>query len=621
MAVGWTLGDGKYTKVCEKITSNLHRRCSLSLCGMDNVTQPRFARAHSPITEQLIGEADLCVYVLSTVYGVKEEDAVALMQVSASLPVLVVVCGDDFVNPLSVIDIRNSLNAQFQLIQSRYSDGIDAVDYTQLVKTILRSCVSLQDLSSINICDTIDRHVIATAISVNNSLPKLMSPSQLWNNRLQSPFDNSIITTFLIAIIVTTGALLLSMILGYSLSSPRLPHAVLQPIRYSADAYVEIVHLDFYTSNGKPLCTNKQGYGFPNTMFYLQILINDKNQMDLDAQRPLHSIVLLPIRDVAVQDLQNGTYKIIVTQLRQQEYQRLLWPWERLKKPKYYLHLWFLDGTRIRGTPQELVWPKATYETKDHNLMKPIDSKRIILGQRHKQPTNQYQKEQGPTGLQPGFYCYIQTILTHLQTAFTYMMKIGDTALGSLFNLADGRFEKKVAMRQHHNNAVATHASGAVPALVYRSADDFVKERKPQIVKPQQRSHKPKSISLAPCHSRSLNHQRLPSQHTGLPMALEQLSQSLSRYTNAPSPTQPQKHRPRPLNKAIILQSADRALVRIESSLAKIVDPEDIKKAFIKGNNKYRSKELIRRADNLMVKIEGKVAEYMNKKQQQKLTR
>ncbi|KAF9438490.1 hypothetical protein BGZ76_007472 [Entomortierella beljakovae] len=113
-----------------------------------------------------------------------------------------------------------------------------------------------------------------------------------------------------------------------------------------------VIELDLFTSKGVPFLSKGVH------IFHVRILDSPD---ELSLQESTSSVALLTSTPT-IRDLGNGTYRIYSTALRMQKKTESinLWAavWSCSENSRLFLHLWFNNGTRVPGVPQELSWPQ-----------------------------------------------------------------------------------------------------------------------------------------------------------------------------------------------------------------------------------------------------------------------
>ncbi|KAG0054212.1 hypothetical protein BGZ83_011733 [Gryganskiella cystojenkinii] len=142
------------------------------------------------------------------------------------------------------------------------------------------------------------------------------------------------------------------------LTSSQPAHAVIRELKYVQNGRVGVAHVDLLTVRGAAFK--------PKRPYPLHVkILGDRRIGPLRSNN--HKMDDLPDIEPIVQDLMNGTSKVYITSLRRrrrrlQETQRSI-HWSCVEQPKYFLHMWFENGTQIPDTPLELIWPKPRKST------------------------------------------------------------------------------------------------------------------------------------------------------------------------------------------------------------------------------------------------------------------
>ncbi|KAF9174613.1 hypothetical protein BGX21_010389 [Mortierella sp. AD011] len=330
--VGTELNDDENSKICNQITILLRQ------FTVPNSAPPRFIRTEPKgVNASIIESSHLCVYTLPR-SGALEEDAMTLIRISRVLPVLVVVISSE---DLTVADILKLHQAM-----ARYN----IPEYQQLISTLLQSCVSIKGLPTVDVQNIMKRGKLVSGGSFDDSLFKMARTSWSWN-------DLSLIGMFThkfakFAVLVFAIAVLFCITTFEDVVFPQPSHAVLRRIQYHRNGRSSVAHLDLYTSNGDSFESIHQHN------FHVRILNQHKRLLLEEVPSDNVPIIVDPI----IEDLGNGTYKIYTTILRNRNRNPssglLINSWLCGEKPRYYLHLWFENGTHVMDTPQELIWPK-----------------------------------------------------------------------------------------------------------------------------------------------------------------------------------------------------------------------------------------------------------------------
>ncbi|KAG0003620.1 hypothetical protein BGZ79_000441 [Entomortierella chlamydospora] len=332
--VGKELNDDEFSKICNQITILLRQ------FTVPNNAPPRFIRTEpKDVNASIVESSHLCVYTLPR-SGALEEDATTLIRISRVLPVLVVVISSE---DLTVADIL-----KLHQVMARYN----IPEYQQLISTLLQSCVSIKGLSTVDVQSIMKRDKSVSGGSFDDSPFKMARASWSWN-------DLSLIGIFThklakFAMLVFAIAVLLCTSTFEDTVLPQPSHAVLRRIQYHRNGRTSVAHLDLYTSNGDSFKSIHQHN------FHIRIL-NQYKRLSLE-EVPSDNVPI--IVDPIIEDLGNGTYKIYTAILRNRNSNPssglLINSWLCEEKPRYYLHLWFENGTCVMDTPQELIWPKLT---------------------------------------------------------------------------------------------------------------------------------------------------------------------------------------------------------------------------------------------------------------------
>ncbi|KAG0260662.1 hypothetical protein BG011_001725 [Mortierella polycephala] len=339
---GFTKQQAEYSTITDKITENLLRHNNAPITTTTSNLQ--FFQSSSDTTDKSQEDnMDLYVYVLP-VTGVREQDAYTLVQIARVHPLLTIVSADDFLNPFTVIDARNELVKLLHQIRT----SRDTQDYERLVDTILRSYVSIQDLSSVDIQGIIDRRPLVLTSPFSRPTLDFENTYRLLTGPLRAHV-NSILGAALFSVIIFVGILACANHIKDSASQPS--HAVAQRIGFINNGRIGVAHLDLYTAKG---ATFK---GKELHAFHVRILDIDKPLSIEGAPSKDHVNIAAPI----VQDLGNGTYRIYISSHHRRHHDPAMSLHSRLctNKPRYFLHVWFQNGTRVPGTPLDLMWPKT----------------------------------------------------------------------------------------------------------------------------------------------------------------------------------------------------------------------------------------------------------------------
>ncbi|KAF9348226.1 hypothetical protein BGX26_000334 [Mortierella sp. AD094] len=319
--VGKELNDDEYSKICNQITDLLRQ------FTVPNNAPPRFIRIEpKDVNVSIVENSHLCVCTLPRL-GALEEDATTLVRISRILPVLVVVISSEDLTEADVLNLHQVMSRR------------NIPECQQLVSVLLRSCVSIKDLSTVDVQGIMDRGKFVFGASFDGND---LSLTDIFIHKL---------TKFAVLVFAIAMLLCISTFQN-TISQPS--HAVLRQIQYHPNGRTSVTHLDLYISNGDPF---KSIYQHP---IRVRILNEDKSL----SFEEVPSDNVPTIADPIVQDLGNGTYMIYTTILRNRNPKSSSGPlansWLCAEKPRYYLHLWFENGTRVMDTPQELVWPRQT---------------------------------------------------------------------------------------------------------------------------------------------------------------------------------------------------------------------------------------------------------------------
>ncbi|KAF9186109.1 hypothetical protein BGZ51_002234 [Haplosporangium sp. Z 767] len=339
---GFTEQQAEYSTIKEKITENLLRHNNAPITATTSNLQ-FFQSSNVTADKSQEDNMDLYVYVLP-VTGVREQDAYTLVQIARVHPLLTIVSADDFLNPLTMIDARNELVKL--LHQTRICQ--DTQDYGRLIETILRSYVSIQDLSSVDIQGIIDRRPLVLTSPFSHSTLDFENAYRLWTGRLRAHM-NIILGAALFSTLIFVGMLACINHIQNSASQPS--HVVVQRIGFINGGRTGVAHLDLFTAKGTTFKSKALH------AFHVRILDIDKPLSIEGAPSKDHVNIAAPV----VQDLGNGTYRIYISPYhrRHQGSAVPLHSWRYTNKPRYFLHVWFQNGTRVPETPLDLMWPKT----------------------------------------------------------------------------------------------------------------------------------------------------------------------------------------------------------------------------------------------------------------------
>ncbi|KAF9090128.1 hypothetical protein BGX27_002329, partial [Mortierella sp. AM989] len=318
--VGRELNDNIYSKICERMSASSHVPLRFIKMQSRDVKDTRK-------TKHLL----LCLYILPA-SGFLEEDITTLAEILRGLPVLVVSSGKP-----TVIDLEEKLDVRLRQAMSRH----DAPNS----KPAPWSCASMQELSSINIQDFLDRSKSPLVnIPIQRSKNQVDHSDQTRSAQCCSSIPK-------LALILALALFLCTAALNIFVALPQPSYAVLRHIQYMPNGRTSIVHLDLYLSNGSPFIGTDLHY------FHVRIL-NEYKPLDLHEHSEEVTIVAKPI----IEDLHNGTYRIYTTIQRTRRYNSnsRSQSWLCAEKPRYYIYLWSQGGSRVLNTPTELVWPKQT---------------------------------------------------------------------------------------------------------------------------------------------------------------------------------------------------------------------------------------------------------------------
>lgn len=354
---GRDLTEDASTRIQENITTNFilqhkHQHTS-GIPRPDFVTE---STESAPLKDAQNESTDLCVYVLPA-SGPTRHDAQTLLQLSqALLPLLVLVSTDDYLDPLTAIDLRQQLATHLRQPRSRQASP----NFNQQIHIILQSCFTMQDLLSIHIQRLVDRSTPVQASMFDPICEKWRAGKEfvsqglyvgfVWGTKLQDRLTAGV-GVFFVALTVVLAILVGNNMGSSTFSQPS--HAFVRQIDYVQNGRMGVAHVDFLTAKGTPF---KGKHQHP---FHVRILGDDKAWTVRGA--PTDSTP--GIGDPIVQDLGNGTFKIYVALLRKRHPRGAptdtpLSSWLCPTKNQHFMHIWFANGTRVPLTPQELVWPK-----------------------------------------------------------------------------------------------------------------------------------------------------------------------------------------------------------------------------------------------------------------------
>ncbi|KAI9233364.1 MAG: hypothetical protein BYD32DRAFT_426182 [Podila humilis] len=134
---------------------------------------------------------------------------------------------------------------------------------------------------------------------------------------------------------------------GVLLATKPPAHASIGQVKYLHDHRVAVVTLDLFTEQGKRYTSRK-----PHPLQARMLQITDPVSVELAPAQAMHDFA-----EPIVHDQRNGTYAVYITSLRRlvrkQGLPPQMSPWV-CHESSYYLHLWFANGTRVPGTPQEI---------------------------------------------------------------------------------------------------------------------------------------------------------------------------------------------------------------------------------------------------------------------------
>ncbi|KAF9125574.1 hypothetical protein BGW39_007302 [Mortierella sp. 14UC] len=354
---GRELSEDTSTRIQERIATNftLQHKHQHTSC----IPRPCFVTksADSPANVAQVEGTDLCVYVLPA-SGPTLHDAQFLLQVTqALLPLLVLVSTEDYLDPITAIDIRQKL-ASSLLRQPRPRRS--ASSFNQQIHAILGSCFTMQDLLNIYIqrlvngstpiqASTFDP-ICAKWRAVRNIIDQVVFLCVIGAMKLQEQLTTGL-GLFFVALTVVLAVLVGTNLGAGAFSQPS--HAIIRQVEYVRNGRMGVAHVDFLTTKGTPF---KGRHQHP---FHVRILGDDK----LWSLRGSPTENTLGVADPIVQDLGNGTFKIYVALLRKRHPRGVpadapLSSWLCPTKSQHFMHIWFANGTRVPETPLELVWPK-----------------------------------------------------------------------------------------------------------------------------------------------------------------------------------------------------------------------------------------------------------------------
>ncbi|KAK3843516.1 MAG: hypothetical protein J3R72DRAFT_440202, partial [Linnemannia gamsii] len=350
---GRELSEDTSTKIQEMIATNFilqHKHQHTA-----GIPKPCFVTesANSPAQVAQVEGTDLCVYVLPA-SGPTLRDAQLLLQVAqAPLPLLVLVSTEDYIDPITAIDIRQKL-ASTLLRQHRPRRGATPFN------TILGSCFIMQDLLNIHIQRLVDGStpiqastfdpICAKWHAVRDIMDQVVFLSVIGATKIHDQATTGMSLIFVALTIV------LAVLVGTNLGSNTFSqpsHAIVRQIDYVQNGRMGVAHVDFLTVKGTPF---KGKHQHP---IHVRILSDDKPW----SVRGAPTENTLGVADPIVQDLGNGTFKIYVSLLRKRHPRgipanMLLSSWLCPTKTQHFMHIWFANGTRVPLTPRELAWPK-----------------------------------------------------------------------------------------------------------------------------------------------------------------------------------------------------------------------------------------------------------------------
>ncbi|GJJ68637.1 hypothetical protein EMPS_00983 [Entomortierella parvispora] len=345
MITGAILTSDERTQVQDQVSRNfrVHHGEAIDL-------DIRFTHMDTPLPaeeNERLKEFDLFVYLLPTA-GVHWRDARTIIQLALVAP-LVVVSGPD-VDPVTFGDMK------WELMQELHAARSVAIeDDGKLVRSITSSLITRKDLDSLSIQGIISRQSTIRA-STPTDADVVSSALAYLHTRWQGLAELYPYTAMsYILAVVLLACLTAFLTQGDHQSLISQPaHARVQPLQFAQNGRVGIARVDYYTPQGS---TFKPKHPYP-----LQVRVLGAPQVG-----PFRGSKMQDLPDVAepiVQDLMNGTSKVYITSLRKRRrrYQDpntlLSVHWACVEPTRYFLHMWFENGTQVSDTPLELIWPK-----------------------------------------------------------------------------------------------------------------------------------------------------------------------------------------------------------------------------------------------------------------------
>ncbi|KAI1305150.1 hypothetical protein EDD11_005011 [Mortierella claussenii] len=587
VVAGRQLQDDEYITICDTIKANLlNHHTSPHSNTTARTVQPEFAWQHFRTTdnkhEQLAERPHLYVYALSTTTELEEKDANVLLQMSEAAPLLVVVSVIDFLNPISLVEARNKIGSFLHQNLVRRN----VLDHEQQVETIMRSCILLQHLSSIDISSFIKRRIILFTSSVHHQSLSFVYPSQFWG------------TTYLTHIRAVMGALFATLVLSLGAffcmnaiqdSLPSRPcHASVGSVLCAPNDYTCAVTINAFTSKGLPYTSDERYTRGP--VFHARVLHDQALALSWSAHMNPSSKDLLDVSEPVVHDLRNGTYRVVVNTFHRGQRrnaglgsysQKRLW--FRPDQSRLFLHLWFDNGTCVPGMPQELVWAKKPPVSVSpcRDLIKPINLGLVATKSQRYRPST----IKSPLPSVRGLHQLTMVVFSQMDPVLNVAVQVVEFALNTL-KAASGVIDRLTRVENYVHNT-----STALAQRFYGAVSTFL-------------SHVDSAISEKLCswkHEQSADTMGKPrsttrsaSEPKDLVVLFDRQIQSLSKHLRMPVTAIVQHHQHLPPRKELSLNSADRPL-----------RPKCAKNIF-KEKEWLQAQEPLRHADAMLSKIKGK---------------